>query len=74
MRVSHRIEVCRLHQANILEHRGFVNDMPRGIVMLVQVHALQANVLAINKESRVYDFDRAKADLLRDRFTAACNQ
>jgi len=48
MRIANRIKVGTLHQADIGQHRFFVDYMPGDIVVLMQVGTFEAHVFTVD--------------------------
>ena len=48
MRVANRVQVCRLHQLDVLPHRRLIYNVTGVVMVLVQVGAFQANMFAVD--------------------------
>ena len=68
MRSPHRVQIGGLHQADVFEHGGLVEDVAGLVVMLVQVGALELDPSAVDQETPVDDLGGAETDLLRHGF------
>ena len=62
VRRANRVDVQRLHNADILEHPLFGNGVAAVSVVFVAVDALQENRLVVDEELTVGDFDLAETD------------
>ncbi len=70
VRVAHGVHVRSLHQADIREHRLFIDDMTVHVVVLMKIDALELDKPTVDLEAAVADCDVTKTDRLGNDFTA----
>ncbi len=65
------VDVVPFHQLDVAHHQGAIDGVPRERAVLVAVHALHQDGLAVDEESAAADLDRPEADARGDNFERA---